>query len=113
MVDIQSAAAEIRRGKKRQKKKERKKETTGQKYNDPAIISPVRDSRSTPLEWLSSRRDLDLVSASAGIADCGKEKSKICKANMFKYTNQKQTLIIPKILHALESQIIFREAGIP
>jgi len=31
MVDIQSAAAEIRRGKK--KKKDRKKETTGQKYN--------------------------------------------------------------------------------
>jgi len=32
MVDIQSAAAEIRRGKK--KKEERKKiETTGQKYN--------------------------------------------------------------------------------
>jgi len=29
MVDIQSAAAEIRRG----KKEERKKETTGQKYN--------------------------------------------------------------------------------
>jgi len=35
MVDIQSAAAEIRRGKKERKKKERKKEeeTTGQKYN--------------------------------------------------------------------------------
>jgi len=33
MVDIQSAAAEIRRGKKRKKKKERKIETTGQKYN--------------------------------------------------------------------------------
>jgi len=32
MVDIQSAAAEIRRGK---KKEERKKETTGQKYNGP------------------------------------------------------------------------------
>jgi len=31
MVDIQSAAAEIRRGKK--KKKERKIEITGQKYN--------------------------------------------------------------------------------
>jgi len=30
MVDIQSAAAEIRRGK---RQKERKKETTGQKYN--------------------------------------------------------------------------------
>jgi len=30
MVDIQSAAAEIRRGKKR--KKDRRKETTGQKY---------------------------------------------------------------------------------
>jgi len=30
MVDVQSAAAEIRRGKKRYKKK---KETTGQKYN--------------------------------------------------------------------------------
>jgi len=35
MVDIQSAAAEIRRGKKRRKKKKerRKIETTGQKYN--------------------------------------------------------------------------------
>jgi len=31
MVDIQPAAAEIRRG------KERKKETTGQKYNGPPI----------------------------------------------------------------------------
>jgi len=30
MVDIQSATAEIRRGKKKRKKKE---ETTGQKYN--------------------------------------------------------------------------------
>jgi len=34
MVDIQSAAAEIGRGKKEErKKKERKIETTGQKYN--------------------------------------------------------------------------------
>jgi len=35
MVDIQSAAAEIRPGKKKEeeRKKERKKETTGQKYN--------------------------------------------------------------------------------
>jgi len=32
MVDIQSTAAEIRRGKKRKKKK-KKKEITGQKYN--------------------------------------------------------------------------------
>jgi len=32
MVDIQSAAAEIRRGKKERKKK-KKKETTGQKYD--------------------------------------------------------------------------------
>jgi len=32
MADIQSTAAEIRRGKKRKKKK-KKKETTGQKYN--------------------------------------------------------------------------------
>jgi len=38
MVDIQSAAAEIRRGKK--KKEERTKiETTGQKYNEAAITS--------------------------------------------------------------------------
>jgi len=34
MVDIQSAAAEIRRGKKRKKKKI---ETTGQTYNGPPI----------------------------------------------------------------------------
>jgi len=35
MVDIQSVAAEIRRGKK--KKIDRKKETTGQKYNGPLL----------------------------------------------------------------------------
>jgi len=34
MVDIRSAAAEIRRGK---KKKDRKQETTGQKYKNEAI----------------------------------------------------------------------------
>jgi len=33
MVDIQSAAAEMRRGKKRKKERRRKIETTGQKYN--------------------------------------------------------------------------------
>jgi len=33
MVDIQSMAAEIRRGKKERKKEERKIEITGQKYN--------------------------------------------------------------------------------
>jgi len=33
MVDIQSAAAEIRREKKRKKKKERKKKPQGKKYN--------------------------------------------------------------------------------
>jgi len=38
MVDIQPAAAEIRRGKKRKKEEEdRKKETTGQKYNGTLI----------------------------------------------------------------------------
>jgi len=38
MADIQSMAAEIRRGKKEERKKERrKKETTGQKYNGPPI----------------------------------------------------------------------------
>jgi len=36
MLDIQPAAAEIRRGKKKKKKK-KKKETTGQKYNGPPI----------------------------------------------------------------------------
>jgi len=36
MVDIQSPAAEIRRGK-NDRKKERKIVTTGQKYNGPAI----------------------------------------------------------------------------
>jgi len=34
MADIQSTAAEIRRGKKEDRKK---KETTGQKYNGPPI----------------------------------------------------------------------------
>jgi len=33
MVDIQSAAAEIRRGKKKKERKKKKIETTGQKYN--------------------------------------------------------------------------------
>jgi len=33
MIDIQSVAAEIRRGKRQQKKKKKKIETTGQKYN--------------------------------------------------------------------------------
>ena len=37
MVDIQSEAAEIRRGKKKKKKIDRRKETTGQKYNGPPI----------------------------------------------------------------------------
>ena len=44
MVDIQSAVAEIRRGKKERRKKKKKKkiETTGQKYNDlPYYIGPV------------------------------------------------------------------------
>jgi len=36
-ADIQSTAAEIRRGKKRKKKKKKKKETTGQKYNAPLL----------------------------------------------------------------------------
>jgi len=33
MVDIQYAAAEIRRGKKEKRRRRRKIETTGQKYN--------------------------------------------------------------------------------
>jgi len=33
MVDIQSATAEIRRGKKKERKKKKKKKETGQKYN--------------------------------------------------------------------------------
>jgi len=37
MVDIQPAAAEIRRGKKKEEEEDRRKETTGQKYNGPAI----------------------------------------------------------------------------
>jgi len=46
MVDIQSLAAEIRRGKKEIYKDRRWKETTGQKYNGPllhraAIIRPT------------------------------------------------------------------------
>jgi len=36
MVDIQPAAAEIRRGKK-EEEEDRRKETTGQKYNGPPI----------------------------------------------------------------------------
>jgi len=36
MVDIQSATAEIRRGKKERRKK-KKEETTGQKYNGPLL----------------------------------------------------------------------------
>ena len=37
MADIQSKAAEIRRGKKKKKIEERKKETTGQKHNGPLL----------------------------------------------------------------------------
>jgi len=37
MVDIQSVAAEIRRGKKEEEDRQKKKETTGQKYNGPPI----------------------------------------------------------------------------
>jgi len=37
MVDIQSPAAEIRRGKKIEEEERRRKETTGQKYNGPPI----------------------------------------------------------------------------
>jgi len=33
MVDIQSTAAEIRRGKKEERRKKKEEETTGQKYN--------------------------------------------------------------------------------
>jgi len=33
MVDIQCAAADIRRGKRRRRRRRRKIETTGQKYN--------------------------------------------------------------------------------
>jgi len=33
MVDIQSATAEIRRGKKKKDRNKKKEETTGQKYN--------------------------------------------------------------------------------
>jgi len=33
MADIQSATAEIRRGKKEEERRRKKKETTGQKYN--------------------------------------------------------------------------------
>jgi len=37
MVDIQPAAAEIRRGKKKEEEEDRRKETTGQKYNGPLL----------------------------------------------------------------------------
>ena len=37
MADIQSPAAEIRRGKKEEEDRQKKKETTGQKYNGPPI----------------------------------------------------------------------------
>jgi len=57
MVDIQSAAAEIRRGK---KKERRNKETTEQKYNDlpysiwQAIIKPAK--LYSALQYSSPRR---------------------------------------------------------
>jgi len=37
MVDIQPAAAEIRRGKNEEEEEDRRKETTGQKYNGPLL----------------------------------------------------------------------------
>jgi len=40
MVDIQPAAAEIRRGKK-EEEEDRRKETTGQKYNGPLLHRAV------------------------------------------------------------------------
>jgi len=56
MADIQSATAEIRRGKKRRRKKE---ETTGQKYNGlpyipyrAAIISDIAYLRKQDIKWL-------------------------------------------------------------
>jgi len=38
MVDIQSTAAEIRRGKKEEDRRRKKNETTGQKYNAPPLL---------------------------------------------------------------------------
>jgi len=40
MVDIQSATAEIRRGKKKEEER-KKEETTGQKYNGPLLHRAV------------------------------------------------------------------------
>jgi len=56
MVDIQSTAAEIRRGKKR-KKKERKIEITGQKYNGLPYYIGQRDRfQILPLPRVRARR---------------------------------------------------------
>ena len=51
MVDIQPAAAEIRRGNKKRKKKieDRKKETTGQKYNGPLLHRAAITKQPNPL----------------------------------------------------------------
>jgi len=46
MADIQSATAEIRRGKKKRKKKEEEK-TTGEKYNGRPYSIGQRAARST------------------------------------------------------------------
>ena len=49
MVDIQPAAAEIRRGKK-EEEEDRRKETTGQKYNGPLLHRAAINSDGSQLK---------------------------------------------------------------
>jgi len=62
MVDIRSAAAEIRRGKKKKKIDRKKIEITGQKYNGPLLhraamwADAQRDGRPTEYRWHSLRK---------------------------------------------------------
>jgi len=61
MVDIQSVAAEIRRGKKEEEEDRREKETTGQKYNTLSKLSCYREevmrTRFTPSASTTPLRD--------------------------------------------------------
>ena len=70
MVDIQSATAEIMRGKERQKEEDRKKKPQGKKYNGPPItqgghkklqdenimVCPITQATITTM-WANAQRD--------------------------------------------------------
>jgi len=68
MVDIQPAAAEIRRG---NKKEDRKKETTGQKYNGPLLHRAA----------IKKKQDKNIMSASATQDDHNDDDDEFVKSD--------------------------------